>query len=45
MAIYWLIIMKKTSNKDLFARYDELWQKGPEVKRKYTSSGGLSESC
>jgi hypothetical protein len=29
--------MKKTPNKDLFAGYDKIWQKGPEVKREYTS--------
>ncbi len=28
--------MKKTSDKDFLDGYDKIWQKGPEVKHKYS---------
>ncbi len=39
------LTMKKTSNKDLLAEYDKIWQKGPEVRNKYSNFVWADESC
>ena len=38
------LTVKKTSNKDFNTGYDKIWQKGPEVKHKYSKRFGASDS-
>jgi len=38
------VTVKKTSNKTLFVEYDKIWQKGPEVKHKFTKFDWANDS-